>query len=182
MLDEIFDRRSRIRDLARYLPEPLRHKDWTFYFRAALIIAGAVLACWSYHQGMLLLRTSSWETAEGVILESRVESRTNRGTIYHPIIRYRYQAEGRAFEGNRIGFYDPSNGKVLKVAPIVKRYPRGSKIPVFYDPEEPEEATLELPGARLPLGLLLAAAALVALGLVKKAALLLARLLALLFG
>jgi hypothetical protein len=94
-----------------------------------------------------------WPTAAGRIVRSEVATsvrqhrRPNRTrgdysvTMYVPRIVYAYEADGHSFEGDDIGWSSSAN--VPSVAEkYVKRYPLQSQVRVFYNPDDPAEATL----------------------------------------
>jgi hypothetical protein len=84
----------------------------------------------------------TWPATEGKITASKIEEvRGNRGTAYHARIRFSYAIQGKAFSANtpKYGYYhDYGNVRIL-----TKKYPKGSKAQVFYDPENPSNAVLE---------------------------------------
>ena len=62
-------------------------------------------------------------------------------TMYVPRIVYSYEADGHAFEGDDIGWSSSANRRSV-AEKYVKRYPVQSQVRVFYNPEDPAEATL----------------------------------------
>ena len=99
----------------------------------------------------------SWPVATGRILESKVEEyRESAGssgtfsgsrakmTLYRPLVRYRYEVEGKRFNGDRITQSPGLNRGVADFATAVtQRYPVGSTVDVRYNPMRPNEAVLE---------------------------------------
>jgi hypothetical protein len=71
-------------------------------------------------------------------------------------IAYEFTAGSGTVEGHRIGF-----GASGALEEVLKRYPKGAKAPVYYDPANPADCVLERAGT-LPIGCV-AAIALIAL-------------------
>jgi len=132
----------------------LEHLGALRVFRVVLAAIAATLLCLAFHRCALLFDMRRWETTVGTVKVSKVASETvthgrSRGTMYVPVVRYVYRVEGKDYRSDRIAVGDLRNGHVTKVKPVVNRYPAGSTVTVFYDPEEPQEALLEAPGAAL---------------------------------
>lgn len=92
--------------------------------------------------------TEQWPQADGEVLESRLdESRGENGTMYSAHVVYRYALDGGEFESNRIWYGgDYSTSDRSEMFEIVKQYPVGRQVTVYYSPDEPSEAVL-IPGA-----------------------------------
>ena len=89
-----------------------------------------------------------WPTAEGEILESRIEEEFDEGSLsYHPKVRYRYWVNDQEHVSDELT-YRAYSADLAAVEEIVARYPAGSRIQVHYDPRHSERAVLE-PGASL---------------------------------
>lgn len=103
-----------------------------------------------------------WPTTTGRIVRSEVitsvqhHSRPNSTrpsydvTMYRPRIVYAYQVGDGSFEGDDVGWSTSANtrGPAEKQ---VKRYPLQSQVSVFYNPDDPAEATLSPSMGLLPL-------------------------------
>ena len=95
----------------------------------------------------------SWPTADGEILSVEVVeqdpeySLRKRGeaekTNYHADIRYRYQVDGRDYEGNRITANDSASIQREDIEAITSGYSAGQSIPVYYNPDSPDQALLQ---------------------------------------
>lgn len=92
--------------------------------------------------------TEQWPQTEGEILESELqESSGDQGTMYSAHVVYRYALDGGEFESNRIwygGVYSTSDRS--EMFEIVKQYPVGKTVTVYYSPDSPSESVL-IPGA-----------------------------------
>ena len=92
-----------------------------------------------------------WATADGRIVESRVEARNppsaDRPSIqYGARVVYEYTVAGKAYRSERVSF----DGTFWRPTPEAAeadraRYAEGAKVSVFYDPQQPQSAVLDLP-------------------------------------
>lgn len=94
-----------------------------------------------------VLEGRSWPTAQGTIQAVDVEDRNsgseNSHSVYYPRLAYTYRVGNRILNGERIWltgnqFYNHREDAVA----FVGQYAVGQKVPVLYDPQDPEEAAL----------------------------------------
>ena len=92
--------------------------------------------------------SEQWPQTPGGVLESElVESRDDGSTTYGAHVVYRYNLDGGEFESDRIWFGgDYSTSNRSEMFEVVKKYPVGQAVTVFYSPDKPSEAVL-MPGA-----------------------------------
>ena len=135
---------------------------FTAIFGAIFGLCGLVAAIW----GGFVLKSAkvsgSWPSVQGFVMESRVESKTSKGsdnrqdTSYYAKVVYRYEIETAEYTCDTVSFGEHGTNKPDHAREIVKRYPKGKEVKVYYDPEKPKTAVLE-PGVTwssyLPLGL-----------------------------
>jgi hypothetical protein len=94
-------------------------------------------------------RAGSWPTARGRILESRIdvdESEDEEGGTtqwFTPRIRYRYEAGGQPYEGDRIRFGAMRTADRRKAEAWAAPYPAGAEAEVRHNPFDPADAVLE---------------------------------------
>jgi hypothetical protein len=107
-----------------------------------------------------------WPTADGVVIESRVEhalTRQTRGAntisrpFYIPRVVYRFTVEGVAIQGDQHGRM-VSSTTPAHAEKLVARFPVGTRVVVHYDPNEPTSAVVGPTAGLLPLGLAIFAA------------------------
>jgi hypothetical protein len=124
-----------------------------FYIMGAFILIGIFAFI------LMAVRTHAsrnWKNTTGIIVESRIEMQRDRnGSIAHPIIVYEYVVDGQRFRSNQIGFGGQSSG--TGTGSLVRRYPAGMTVTVYYNPNNPSEAVLSRSalGGMLLLGLIL---------------------------
>jgi len=110
--------------------------------------AAALVAWFAGAQIVEAMRSRTWGTVPGRVVASEVrEVTTGEGTSWEPRVTYRYEVEGRSYEGSRIDFSGWSSGRSRSEA-VVRRYPDGTAVEVAVSPTDPELAALE-PGPTL---------------------------------
>jgi hypothetical protein len=91
------------------------------------------------------LRTLNWAITDGVISSSRiiktVGSGTRPSTYYNFKTTYDYSNGGRNYEGDQVSLASQDTTYAWAWL-LSKRFPTGSHVPVYYDPERPENAML----------------------------------------
>jgi len=117
-------------------------------------IAAAIMAYQAFSAQKQAWLARNWPQTEGTIISAQVKSsrvRVRRGssggyrmtTRYEPQVIYRYLANGSSHEskrlylGDTVGYSGP--GPAEK---ILTRYPVGMPVTVYYNPDNPTEATL----------------------------------------
>lgn len=117
------------------------------------------------------LARRTWQTTQGKVLFSQVEARRSRSgrsgysTSYYPRVVYEYAVNGNHFQGSRVvlgnevglGNYNAVERKVNE------RYPTGATVQVYYNPNEPREAALEMSAPANNIYLIIAAVIIVIL-------------------
>jgi hypothetical protein len=92
------------------------------------------------------LRSSSWPTAAGRITVSEVITVTNsdEGNTFQAVVAYTFQVQGKSFSGDEPYFGSEAERSWISFARRVqRRYPVGSAVTVYYDPEDPNKSVLQ---------------------------------------
>lgn len=97
-------------------------------------------------------RSKSWATTMGQIIKSTL-LKTGARNSWRPDVAYRYRANGVEHIGHRIAF-DYFDYSLREAQAKVERYSINASVPVYYDPEQPQESTLEQSARELGSGLL----------------------------
>jgi hypothetical protein len=85
----------------------------------------------------------SWIETEGRIMHSEVQlGRPGSKEGASPIIRYEYQVGSQRYDSSKFSV-DNFSGGVGHCRALVRRYPLGQNVKVFYNPDNPEQAVLE---------------------------------------
>ena len=93
--------------------------------------------------------SKNWSSTTARILAADVEMRRNStadgdSTSYYPTVVYEYAVNGQRFQSRRIRFGSEIGYGFRRMAEnIVAKYPNGTLVSVFYDPQNPAEAVLE---------------------------------------
>jgi hypothetical protein len=100
-------------------------------------------------------RSTSWPKAIGTVVSAEVrrvvsEAGASDGAVnsvtYEPYVKYAYAVAGRAYEHDKFAsaaqwaMREPADAEA-----IVRGYPVGHQVPVFYNPSRPDDAVL-VPG------------------------------------
>lgn len=97
--------------------------------------------------------STDWPTATGVIVSSEMITRSekNHSDRYSPNIEYEYEVDSIKYEGYQVSYSFNEESARSVVESIVKDYPAGKDVEVYYKPEDPGESVLR-PGDvnRLP--------------------------------
>ena len=94
--------------------------------------------------GVLMLFGPAGELASDLITPERTDS----GYMLEefPMVVYEYEVDGTKYISNRVRVQDasgPTMGGPLYANPLLKRYPKGAAVTVYYNPENPRESALE---------------------------------------
>ena len=106
------------------------------------IIAGCGVTIWGWTILSRSKKTAQWPSVEGVIEQSQPSSGADD---LLPHIVYSYAVSGRSYRST-VEFPSGTNPTEILAASYVKKYPAGAKIRIYYNPLQPDQATLE-PGA-----------------------------------
>ncbi len=87
----------------------------------------------------------TWPTTTGTIQTSELQKSFQKGkTRYSPSVSYAYEVDGTPRTFNYIwASGGDSSGDQSRQQAVVDKYPVGSTVKVFYDPENPDFAILE---------------------------------------
>lgn len=86
-----------------------------------------------------------FRTTEGAVLSATIKTHSDGDeTTYEPVIEYRYYVHGTAYTSKRYAFDMVSTSDRDYAASIVEKYPKGRRITVYYDPDNPAESVLHL--------------------------------------
>lgn len=85
----------------------------------------------------------TWPTVTGTIgtSEARTHRHSGRQSATFPHVTYTYEVNGKTHHSSNIMAGGEIGG--LNVESTLARYPQGSKVTVYYDPQNPKDAVLE---------------------------------------
>ncbi len=110
--------------------------------------AGLFLLWQSVKEHRACRESRNWPCVEGRITESAVQvTRRHHSTSYSPQIAYTYSVLGQAHFSTAVTIGATRTfSSYTKAQAQVAKYPLGQTVSVYYDPQQPAQATLE-PGA-----------------------------------
>ena len=91
-----------------------------------------------------------WPSTTGKVISSEMEARRSRSgsgysTAYYAVVLYEYIVNGQRLQSNRLTLGTPiGTGFTGGVQKKLQQYPVGSRVEVFYNPDDPTEAVLEI--------------------------------------
>lgn len=103
------------------------------------VLSGLLTSLWGAHIIVRARRTLQWPSVEGRIEESLV--RNSHNDLF-PHIRYRYRVNNSTFE-KELTFPGDVTPSEEFAQYYVDKFPAGTSIKVYYDPEKPDSSTLE---------------------------------------
>lgn len=135
--------------------------DWFKLILVMFIVSGSITLFSGFfvYSGIMdaifAFESRNWPETDGTVVESRVKvtesstkSSSNKKTTdysteysYIAIIKYRYLVDEKPFIGDRIKFGEVTNQGIAEE--FVARYPKHTKVRVYYKPDDASMAVLE---------------------------------------
>ncbi|MBN1979605.1 MAG: DUF3592 domain-containing protein [Anaerolineae bacterium] len=119
-------------------------------FIVALAALGIFLIAFSLRSRKKAAASQSWPATFGQITKAEVKQSAStdddgRTTYaYYPAVEYTYQIGGQTYTSKRMSFGGVvAYGSWAKAEAGLARFPVGSQVTVYYNPEKPAEAVLE---------------------------------------
>lgn len=95
-------------------------------------------------KGTYFVDPAALSRTTGIITSSKVSCRNPKGgKVYVYLIRYKFQANGREFESDRVTFAPAVSNESSFAEAYVNKYPIGREITVFYEEGNPSFSVLE---------------------------------------
>ena len=122
----------------------------TCFAGVCVVVPFALLGVWLYRESKkrdaLRVAALQWRTTPGRVLKSRVEVTGGENTTVNPMILYEYEVNGRSYQSKQIRVGDAimSSFSSPESYALVDRYPEGAAVTVRYDPNDPQQAALEM--------------------------------------
>jgi len=92
-------------------------------------------------------KITTFQPVRATVMDTRIEQRTSRDsdgrtqTTYKPVVKYRYEVNGRSYTAQSVTPIGLSAGRAWAQR-IIDRYPKGTTTTAYYNPENPGEAFL----------------------------------------
>jgi len=127
---------------------------------SALLGFALVLGGFGVHKFKLGKASASWPSVAGTVTYSHAESRRGSSkTEYLPAVKYSYTVAGKSYLGGRISSSEVYKKNLASANGVLRNYPVGRRVTVYYDPADPSSSLL-VPGVPRNLYLLLGGAVL----------------------
>ena len=107
---------------------------------AGLFIGGFMIYM-SIVNGRKAKASLTWTSVPGEVLFSGMITDGSEPDKLYPAVTFKYSVNGQTFKSSRVNF----NG--VKSKKWLTKYPKGSRVAVFFDPSKPAEAVLENGGS-----------------------------------
>jgi hypothetical protein len=106
-------------------------------------ITGAGLLGVGLYQRSRMRASQDWLQTVGTIRKADIVVRSDQeSTGYAVSVEYEYTAGGARYTGKRIGFSRRQYARKRRAEAELARYPAGSGVVVYFDPQKPSDAVL----------------------------------------
>lgn len=134
--------------------KPRRTRTWRAFggmvLGVALMLATVPAAFAAFFVAGQMSASKGWPSVEGSVVSSNVRLvGFGKKKKYQADVRYDYRVDGRPYLGSRIRLGDTTGSSESAQQALANKYPTGTGVKVFYDPQSPGQSVLE-PGG-LPL-------------------------------
>jgi uncharacterized protein DUF3592 len=100
-------------------------------FGALFVLVGTAFFVYTLVQIWRAYRSLKWPIVEAEVLDTSIKEHRGRGRSYEPVVRYRFEFEGKAYESNRLVFSATSvTGSREDAEELLKQLHVGARIPV----------------------------------------------------
>ena len=127
-----------------------KSRFWSLFFLVLLLIADFFAVRAMVYNGHIINPSNTWPSTTGRILSSSIRREIDlssgcRSSIFYiPEVTYSYNVGGAKYTNYIISYMMPvfENDKIEPAASIVKSYPVGKIVKVYYNPSNPKDAVL----------------------------------------
>ena len=106
------------------------------------VVTGILATFWGLRIILRTRKTLQWPAVEGIIEESTVSSESTEGNDLLPHIKFCYRVEQQTYR-QLMQFSGDITPSQEFAQSYVDKFPEGTRVQVYYNPENPEIATLE---------------------------------------
>ena len=112
-----------------------------------MVVAGSFLIPAGYKELKNAQESLNWPITDGVIISSEIkESQGDNSTTYEANVRYKYAVGEKHYLSDQVSFGQYGSSDPEHAQSIVRRYEKGQKVSVHFNPAHPDQSALE-PGA-----------------------------------
>ena len=110
-----------------------------------LVVFGLVLGGFGLYRYNMGKESTHWPFVKGKITYSHAQAHKKKtGHEYLPSVKYTYTVNGRSYTGRRITASDEYQKTLSGAKDILKKYPVGGEVSVYYDPADADTSLLEV--------------------------------------
>ncbi len=117
------------------------------------LIVGVFVTKWGAKTLDNAKESMDWPTVQGQVLHSEVvrEKKSNSGSrssggssvTYNADVMFEFKLKGDTYSSDNVSFGQYSSSDPSEARKIVRDYPQGSSVTVYYNPEDPDVSVLE---------------------------------------
>ncbi len=113
-------------------------------FSSLFAFVGVIIFIFGVYDYKNAQASKDWPFVEGKIVSSAVyKSYSNKKYMYEAKISFTYYLNNTPHTGNKVSFNDYKASYSSRAEDVVSRYPQGSVVRVYYNPQNPNESVLE---------------------------------------
>jgi hypothetical protein len=130
-------------------------------FGGAFFLAGAILLFFAIRTRQKSSASMSWPSTIGEISVATVRQNSSTDEdghvsfTYSPVVEYDFSVDNETYRGRRINYGITDSPSREAAQREVDRFKPGMQVPVYYNPEKPNEAVLEKKVVKSNIGLIL---------------------------
>jgi hypothetical protein len=110
-------------------------------------LSGVYLTAQYLKARALARQSMNWPIVPGEVTTSLVRKGSLQGRGTRAIVQYTYTVMGKTYESDKLSTADLSGMKLTgpesSAKHVTKQYPKGLRVNVYYDPQNPAQAVLE---------------------------------------
>ncbi len=115
-----------------------------FFIGLVFFLVAAGILWWGINTVRNASVSKNWPAVPGTITVSQVAISTDDdGTTYSADVQFKYVVNDRWYTADTVNFGEYGSGNRSRAEKIVARYPPGSQVTVYYNPDNPGTAVLE---------------------------------------
>ena len=107
-------------------------------------IPGACMVFYAFRNAIKGHASREWQQSECVVRRSFVQVTVDQSNSrsMSPSLEYEYQFNGETLKGTRIRYGQIGTGSRTAAEKVLLPYPVGARVPLFVNPDKPQECTL----------------------------------------
>jgi cytochrome c-type biogenesis protein CcmH/NrfF len=111
-----------------------------WFFPGFFIIAGFILIVAGIRTALRMISSLSWKRSKGIIIQSKV---IPFDKWYYPEVIYEFQVKDKKYESEIFIFGEKEPRDLYQTRQAIAEYPKGKKLTVYYNPEDPNDCALQ---------------------------------------